>query len=184
MYGAPQPRLGADGSWIAMFPAQPLPSATAERQQNKRMPAEPHNNMQLEVSSSVRLLGAANTARQDPDGIVPIPFDNAEGTVAVSGPGMGTTGTASPSNQGQGEQGLGLCECCGQPQDPDLEQIQYPCITPSGLHPFHTSIVVTRGVLGTECAAVMRKFFRSRRAEATAAKAKVHESRRSVLGLK
>jgi hypothetical protein len=44
-------------------------------------------------------------------------------------------------------------------------------IMPSGSHPFHPDITVTRGVLEEECRELMVKFFRRRRKQAKEAKA-------------
>jgi tRNA(adenine34) deaminase len=76
VYGARQPRVGADGSWVALFPAQPAGQQQQQQQQDR-------------------------------------------GSAAA--------------------------------------------VQPTGPHPFHPSITVTRGVLQEECGALMRAFFRQQR---------------------
>jgi tRNA(adenine34) deaminase len=95
VYGARQPRLGADGSWVALFPEQP--------EQEKTQP----------TNTWLPLLRAPLAALRE-----------AWGAISLS---------------------------------------SEPPVRPTGPHPFHASIEVSRGVLVNECSQVVKDFFRGRR---------------------
>lgn len=144
VYGAKQPRIGADGSWVAMFPKQQLSPQQQPQLQRQQLPgkqSEPSDTQQGQPQQAAAVLRAQ-------------PLEsNADGT---------NQSQHAPQPFGQPQLDV---------QQQQLQQQQQQALQPVGPHPFHPDIQVTSGVLADECAKLMRDFFRKRRREQKAAAA-------------
>ncbi|KAF6259170.1 cytidine deaminase-like protein [Scenedesmus sp. NREL 46B-D3] len=143
VYGARQPRLGADGSWVALFPPQPAGAAAAETADQHQAQGRPH---ELGTGQADHPPPAHLTCAAGPQQLVSPSHDIITATAAV----VATSQVRAPA-------GLSAVRNC-QP------------IMPSGSHPFHPVILVTRGVLEEDCRDIMVKFFRRRRKQTKDAK--------------
>lgn len=152
VYGAKQPRVGADGSWVAMFPPQ---QQLQDQQQAQQQQRQNHTTSQSQPTA-------------------PLQWQEQPGQLQhQSGVGVAhMQANDNPQDDGQflhqdlqrQQQNMGGQQL--QPQQ-QLEPRPEPhrLLVPVGPHPFHPNIQVTGGVLAAESAALMQAFFRQRRAE-------------------
>jgi tRNA(adenine34) deaminase len=138
VYGAPSPRVGADGGWVRLLPPYtPAPvgvntAAVAVAAESAAELAERTDGM----VAARRCAGACSS-----------------GGTCDGGSGGNASASAVDNTAASEAEAAALKE--GTVAGP-------PSLAP---HPFHPDMQVTRGVLAAECAAVLRDFFRRRRAE-------------------
>lgn len=174
-YGARSPRIGADGGWIQMLPPY-LPAAAASTDA-----AGGEGEAQAAAAGRLR----DGSSRDSSGGGSSQPSSNGS---PGGGPAAADRTTYEQQRHAEAEctcEAQGPTAAAAQPggvaeRHSSKQQACVPAeaaIWPVGPHPFHPELQVARGVLGDECAELLREFFRKRRRETK------EERQRLVMGL-
>jgi tRNA(adenine34) deaminase len=167
VYGARQPRVGADGSWVAMFPQQ---QQQAQQQQQTQQPIQ--QQVPQEACHEQQLRHNATAEQVQPIQKASV-YDGSLGQEPVSRH-QHVQQQQQATKQDVQQQQLQQQQVPEQQEAGDTVEQQYiqqqhQPLQPVGPHPFHPDIRVTRGVLASECATLMKTFFRKRREQQAAA---------------
>ncbi|KAG1667435.1 hypothetical protein FOA52_004852 [Chlamydomonas sp. UWO 241] len=164
VYGARQPRIGADGSWVSLFPPE-----------------------EEEGSSGADGADASGGGRARGRGRSGACVFRTVADDGVGSSGPGAQGEPERQRRRRLQQAreahvaaaqLEGCPCCDAADSRSVLGPGGP-ISPLGPHPFHPGIRVTRGVGADECAGIMREFFAARRRERTDASVQGRRERRA-----
>jgi tRNA(adenine34) deaminase len=138
VYGARQPRIGADGSWISMFPLENL----TQEQQQQQQAASSKCRGKVGFATFYNPTRRTRKAKQ--------------GRAFVAPPTASRLPPAVTGDIGRNINSLPVASDSSSTVGHD----QQPSGVPSRPHAFHPNIEVTRGILHEDCAAVLQDFFR------------------------
>ena len=161
VYGARNRLLGADGSWISMLPREeeegPGPSWGGAEAGD--CTCGPSRNSGYASDDSAPAEPAGGAAAGCDCGRLHVPHVPHVGN-AASCSGLAAEGSGSGGDEQRGQAGWAAAAeiAAGAAGGPG---------PPAPRHPFHPGLQVVRGVLGQECSALMKEFFRARRRDSS-----------------
>eukprot|EP00955_Chlamydomonas_euryale_P089023 364429-Chlamydomonas_euryale.AAC.21 len=173
VYGCRQPRIGADGSWIAMFhraAGGAEESTIRDVNSGARESAIRDGNSGVQESAigDGSLSGSGGVYSRSTNGTT------SEGVARSAGcaDGAGVEGAPMPAALAASHPRMQqtACPCCNALDPRNVLGIHGSPLAPSAPHPFHPDVSVTGGYRADECGALLKQFFAKRRQQSAAAK--------------